>query len=126
LVFVHPRTYGSFPKIRGRFVREQNPIPLEEAVRKATSLPDERLGIPDRGLLHEGLYADLVIFDLETIIDRSTYEKPHQYSLGIEYVVVNGKVRAGPGTLHRRASGSRHSRPRLRRRSVGAPLSALP
>jgi N-acyl-D-aspartate/D-glutamate deacylase len=88
----HPRTYGSFPKILGRYVREQNLMPLEEAIRKATSLPAQRLGIRDRGLLREGLYADLVIFDPETIADRATYENPHQYSAGIEYVVVNGKI----------------------------------
>jgi dihydroorotase/N-acyl-D-amino-acid deacylase len=88
----HPRTYGTFPRILGRYVREQNLMPLEEAVRKATSLPAQRLGIQDRGLVREGLYADLVIFDPETIIDRATYEKPHQYAAGIEYVVVNGEI----------------------------------
>jgi N-acyl-D-aspartate/D-glutamate deacylase len=67
-------------------------MPLEEAVRKATSLPAQRLGVQDRGLVREGLYAGLVIFDPETIIDRVTYEKPHQYSAGIEYVVVDGQV----------------------------------
>jgi dihydroorotase/N-acyl-D-amino-acid deacylase len=92
IALTHPRTYGSFPKIMGRYVREQNLMPLEEAVRKATSLPAQRLGIQDRGLVREGLYADLVIFDPETIADRATYEKPHQYSAGIEYVVINGQV----------------------------------
>lgn len=92
VALTHPRTYGSFPKILGRYVRDQNLMPLEEAVRKATSLPAQRLGIKDRGLVREGLYADLVIFDPETIIDRATYQKPHQYSVGIEYVIVNGQV----------------------------------
>ncbi len=92
VALTHPRTYGSFPKILGRYVRDQNLMPLEEAIRKATSLPAQRLGIKDRGLVREGLYADLVIFDPETIIDRATYQKPHQYSVGIEYVIVNGQV----------------------------------
>jgi N-acyl-D-amino-acid deacylase len=88
----HPRTYGTFPRILGRYARDEGLLSLEEAVRKATSLPAQRLGIPDRGLLREGFYADLVIFDPDTIIDRSTYERPHRYSEGIEYVIVNGEV----------------------------------
>jgi N-acyl-D-amino-acid deacylase len=87
---VHPRTYGTYPRILGHYVREQHVIPLEDAVRKMTSAVATRLSIRDRGLLHEGLYADVVIFDPATVIDRATYEKPHQLSAGIRDVIVNG------------------------------------
>ncbi len=88
----HPRAYGTYPKILGRYVRELNVISLEEAVRKATSLAAESIGVEDRGMLREGLYADIVVFDPETVIDNATYEEPHQYSTGIEYVLVNGEI----------------------------------
>jgi dihydroorotase/N-acyl-D-amino-acid deacylase len=88
----HPRSYGTFPKILGEFVREKKVMPLEEAVRKMTSATARRLSIADRGLLEAGMFADVVIFDAETIGDRSTYEKPHQMPAGIKYVIVNGTV----------------------------------
>jgi N-acyl-D-amino-acid deacylase len=88
----HPRAYGSFPRILGRYVREEKRITLEAAVRKATSLPAQVLGIRDRGLVREGFWADLVVFDPDTIADRATYEQPHQYSLGIDYVFVDGSL----------------------------------
>jgi dihydroorotase/N-acyl-D-amino-acid deacylase len=88
----HPRSYGTFPKILGEFVREKKIMPLEEAVRKMTSATARRLSIPDRGLLQAGMFADVVIFDAETIGDRATYEKPHQMPSGIKYVIVNGTV----------------------------------
>jgi dihydroorotase/N-acyl-D-amino-acid deacylase len=96
---VHPRSYGTYAKILGRYVRELGDISLEEAVRKATSLPAQRLGIRDRGTLREGAWADIVIFDPETIIDRSTYAQPHQYSAGMEYVLVNGQVVLDQGRI---------------------------
>ncbi|MFQ5789389.1 MAG: amidohydrolase family protein [Acidobacteriota bacterium] len=96
---VHPRAYGTFPKILGRYVRELELFSLEEAIRKATSLPAQRLGIRDRGLLREGFYADIVIFDPETVIDKATYENPHQYSEGIDYVLVNGEVVVDGGRI---------------------------
>src|SRR6476469_2386618 len=74
----HPRAYGTFPKILGHYVRDEKVMSLEEAVRKATSAVATRLSIPDRGVLREGLYADIAVFDPETIGDRSTFEQPHQ------------------------------------------------
>ncbi len=88
----HPRSYGSFPKILGKYVRELGLVRLEEAVRRATSFPAQILQIRDRGLLREGFYADVVIFDPATIIDRATYIDPHQISTGVHTVVVNGEV----------------------------------
>jgi N-acyl-D-amino-acid deacylase len=88
----HPRSYGTFPRILGEFVREQQVMPIEEAIRKMTSATARRLSIPDRGLLLPGLYADVVVFDPQTIADVATYEKPHQLPTGIRYVIVNGTV----------------------------------
>ena len=96
---VHPRAYGTYARILGQYVREERIMPLEAAVRKAASLPAQFLGIRDRGLLREGFFADLVIFDSETVIDRATFEKPHQYSSGIEYVLVNGKIAVDQGAI---------------------------
>ena len=86
----HPRTYGNYPRLFGRYVREQNITSLEDAVRKASSAVATRLSLADRGVLKEGLKADIIIFDPNTIIDRATFEKPHQLSVGIRYVIVNG------------------------------------
>jgi dihydroorotase/N-acyl-D-amino-acid deacylase len=88
----HPRSYGTFPRILGEFVREKKAMPLEEAIRKMTSATARRLSIADRGLIQPGLFADIAIFDPETIGDRATYEKPHQLPTGIRYVIVNGAV----------------------------------
>ncbi len=86
----HPRWYGTFPRVLGRYVREERVLTLEEAVRKMTSLNAEKLGIADRGLLRDGKKADIAVFDAARVIDRATFENPHQYPAGIEYVVVNG------------------------------------
>ena len=86
----HPRAYGTFPRILGKYVRDEKVMPLEEAIRKMTSAVADRLSIRDRGLLREGFWADVVIFDPETVADRATYEKPHQLSVGIKDVFVNG------------------------------------
>jgi N-acyl-D-amino-acid deacylase len=86
----HPRAYGSYPRLLGKYVREEHVLTLEDAIRKFSSGVAERLSIPDRGLLHEGMYADVVVFDPSTIIDRATYEKPHQLSVGVREVFVNG------------------------------------
>jgi N-acyl-D-amino-acid deacylase len=86
----HPRAYGSFARVLGKYVREEKLISLEEAIRKMTSLPASNLGLDRRGLLREGYFADVVIFDPKTIIDRATYEKPHQYAVGVKHVFVNG------------------------------------
>ncbi len=86
----HPRAYGNFPRILGKYVREEKVITLEDAIRKMTSAVANRLSIHDRGLLKEGMFADVVIFDPATVSDRATYEKPHQLSVGIHEVFVNG------------------------------------
>lgn len=95
----HPRAYGSFPRILGRYVREQKLLPLEEAIHKLTSLPAQRLGLHERGLLLPGYYADIVLFDFGRIADSATFEDPHQYSEGIEYVLVNGQLVFEDGRL---------------------------
>ncbi|MGQ0701664.1 MAG: N-acyl-D-amino-acid deacylase family protein [Gemmatimonadales bacterium] len=89
---VHPRSYGNYPRILGRYVREERVLPLEEAIRKSTSAVATRLSIRDRGLLREGFYADVVLFDAATVGDRATFEQPHQLSVGIRHVLVNGTL----------------------------------
>ncbi|MEQ8262059.1 amidohydrolase family protein [Pseudohaliea sp.] len=86
----HPRDYGMFPRVLGHYVREGSLLSLAEAVRKASALPAENLSPVDRGRLVPGFYADVVVFDPETITDRATCEAPHQYSTGVEQVFVNG------------------------------------
>lgn len=86
----HPRAYGTFTRVLGKYVREEGATTLEEAVRKMSSAVATRLHIRDRGLLKEGFYADVVVFDPETVGDRATYEQPHQLSVGVEHVFVNG------------------------------------
>jgi N-acyl-D-amino-acid deacylase len=86
----HPRVYGAFPRVLGRYVRERKDMSLEEAVRKMTSLPARRLGLEDRGVLAAGKAADLVVFDPEIVLDQATYENPRQYPTGIRHVIVNG------------------------------------
>ena len=87
-----PRTYGSFPRILGEFVREKRTMSLETAVRKMTATPAARLGLNDRGLLRDGMKADVVVFDPETVAATATYENPRSYPIGIEWVLVNGEV----------------------------------
>jgi dihydroorotase/N-acyl-D-amino-acid deacylase len=87
---VHPRTFGTYPRILGKYVRDEKVIPLEDAVRKMTSAVATRLSIHDRGVLKPGLFADIVVFDPATIIDRATYENPKQLSVGVKHVFVNG------------------------------------
>ena len=86
----HPRAYGSYPRLLGKYVREEHVLTLEDAIRKFSSGVAERLSIPDRGLLRAGMYADVVVFDPNTTIDKATYEKPHQLSVGMREVFVNG------------------------------------
>jgi N-acyl-D-aspartate/D-glutamate deacylase len=88
----HPRYYGTFPRVLGRYVRQEKLISLEEAVRKMTSANAAKIRNYERGLLRPGLWADVTIFNPDTIIDNATFEKPHQYATGIEYVIVNGKT----------------------------------
>src|SRR5260221_2462220 len=86
----HPRAYGSFARILGKYVRDEHVLTLEDAVRKMTSATASRLGIRDRGLVRPGTFADLVVFDPATITDRATYEQPHQLATGVDVVLVNG------------------------------------
>ena len=88
----HPRAYGTNARVLGRYVRERNVIPLEEAIRRMTSLPAQRFRLTDRGLLRPGYAADIVLFDEKTVADRATYDQPHAYTTGIPYVLVNGVV----------------------------------
>jgi N-acyl-D-aspartate/D-glutamate deacylase len=88
----HPRNYGPFPRILGHYVRDEKVLTLEDAVRRMTSLAAQRLGLKDRGLLREGYWADIVVFDPNRISDRSTFANPKQYPEGINYVLVNGRV----------------------------------
>ena len=90
--FPHPRVHGTFPRVIGHFARDEKVITIAEAIRKMTSLPAARMGLDDRGLIKEGYKADLVLFDEERIIDKATFEKPHQYPEGIELVMLNGKI----------------------------------
>ena len=95
----HPRGWGTTARILGRYVREEKLLPLEEAVRKMTSLPASRMKLADRGLVKPGYFADLVAFDPDTVIDRSTYANPWQYSAGIPYVAVNGELVVDGGAI---------------------------
>jgi len=111
----HPRAYGTFPRILGKYVRDEKLISLEDAVRKMTSLPATRAGLHGRGMLKVGFFADVVVLDPNTVNDKATFENPHQYSVGIEHVFVNGlqvwdgekfagnypgRVLRGPGYVH--------------------------
>lgn len=88
----HPRSYGTFPRVLGRYVRELKVITLPEAVKKMTSMNADKINIRDRGLLKEGYWADIAVFDANTVADKATFVEPHQYPVGIPFVVVNGQV----------------------------------
>jgi N-acyl-D-amino-acid deacylase len=93
----HPRGWGSYPRILGRYVRDEKLLSLEAAVHKMTGAPAARVGLRDRGLLREGMWADITIFDPAKVIDRATFESPNQYPTGIEYVIVNGEIAVNKG-----------------------------
>ena len=95
----HPRAYGTFPRVLGKYVREEKLLTLEQAIRKMTSLPAGKIGLKSRGILREGFWADVVIFDQAVIKDQATFDDPHQYPKGIEYVIVNGQVVVDHGRL---------------------------
>jgi N-acyl-D-amino-acid deacylase len=95
----HPRSFGSFPRVLGRYVREQGVISFEKAVRKMTSMSARKLGLVDRGTLREGNWADVTVFDPDEVIDTATYEQPHQPARGIAYVFVNGQLAVENGEL---------------------------
>jgi N-acyl-D-amino-acid deacylase len=86
----HPRAYGNFARLLGKYVREEKVIPLEEAIRRLSGLPATNLELDRRGFLKEGMFADVVVFDPAAIADRATYENPHQYAVGVKHVFVNG------------------------------------
>jgi len=90
LGFPHPRSYGTFPRILGRYVREMGVLTLEEAIRKMTSMSTDQIGQSDRGRIAPGMWADITVFDADRIIDRADYVDPHRYSVGIHHVLVNG------------------------------------
>jgi dihydroorotase/N-acyl-D-amino-acid deacylase len=95
----HPRSYGTFARVLSVYVREKHAITLEDAVRKMTSFPAQRLGLTDRGVLRPGMKADIAVFDPATVRDMATFEKPHQYAQGFSTVIVNGQVVFENGTV---------------------------
>jgi N-acyl-D-amino-acid deacylase len=103
----HPRGFGSMPRFLGRYVRDQHLMPLEQAIRKITSMPAQREHLTDRGLIKIGFYADVTVFDPATIIDHSTYANPTALSTGVDYVLVNGLLEYDRGTL----TGAKGGRP---------------
>jgi N-acyl-D-amino-acid deacylase len=108
-----PRTYGSFPRVLGQFVREEALLSVEEAVRSMTSAPAARLGIADRGLVRDGLVADLVVFDPARVRSNATYDEPRRFPDGIDWVLVGGEIVVEPGVGH---TGARSGRVLRRRR----------
>ena len=106
----HPRTFGSYPRILGKYVREEKLLTLEDAIRRMTSFPAQRLGLRDRGLIREGNWADIVIFNPDTVRDKTDFMKPHQFPVGIIHVIINGnlvvknerQLRKYPGKVLRR------------------------
>ena len=88
----HPRSYGTFVRVLGLYVREQKLLTLETAVQKMSSFPAQRLGLADRGVLRTGLKADIAIFDPARVADTATFEKPHSYAVGVSTVIVNGQI----------------------------------
>jgi len=101
----HPRWYGTFPRVLGQYVRERGVLSLSEAIYKMTSMPAQAMGLNDRGSISVGKKADITIFNPKTVIDKATFEKPHQYSEGIEYVVINGKLAVDKGIFKPIKSG---------------------
>jgi dihydroorotase/N-acyl-D-amino-acid deacylase len=95
----HPRAYGTFARVLGVYVRDKRVLTLEEAIRKMSSFPAERMGLADRGMLRPGLKADVAIFDPARIRDVATFEKPHQYAEGVSYVIVNGNIVLANGAM---------------------------
>jgi N-acyl-D-aspartate/D-glutamate deacylase len=88
----HPRSYGTFARVLGAYVREKKVLTLEDAVRKMSAFPAARLGLSDRGVLRPGMKADIAVFDAAKVRDTATFEKPHQYAEGFSHVIVNGQV----------------------------------
>ncbi|NVM44474.1 MAG: D-aminoacylase [Candidatus Lokiarchaeota archaeon] len=108
----HPRFFGTYPRILGKYVREEKVLTLEQAIRKMTSFPAQRLGLHDRGLIREGNWADIVIFDPDKIIDKATYEQPYQIPEGVPFVIVNGVIVIDRGKKNRKSPGRVIRRPK--------------
>jgi dihydroorotase/N-acyl-D-amino-acid deacylase len=108
----HPRAYGTFARVLAVYVREKKVLTLEEAVRKMSEFPAQRMGLTDRGIIRPGMKADLAVFDPATVVDNATFEKPHQYARGVHYVVVNGQLtlKGGQMTGERAGRALRHMR----------------
>ncbi|WP_168211186.1 N-acyl-D-amino-acid deacylase family protein [Actinosynnema sp. ALI-1.44] len=123
----HPRHYGSYPRVLGRYVRERGLLSWEEAIRKMTGLPATMIGMVDRGYLAEGMAADVTVFDPKTIADKATFEQPKQYSVGVRWVFVNGRLALADGEPTRAAAGyalRRSSGMPTRPQNVGRHLKA--
>jgi N-acyl-D-aspartate/D-glutamate deacylase len=103
--FPHPRSYGTFTRKIRKYVIEDEWMTMEQAIRAATGLPAEVLGLDDRGRLKKGFAADIVVFDSDEISDRATYEHPHQYSVGIRFLVINGEVVIEDGSYNGKLAG---------------------
>jgi len=101
----HPRNYGTFPRVIGFYVRRKEIISLADAIRKMTSLPAQSIRLKKRGMIKEGMYADLTIFDFNTFEDKATFDNPHQYPQGLKYVIVNGEVVVDKGKHTGKLSG---------------------
>jgi N-acyl-D-aspartate/D-glutamate deacylase len=109
---IHPRAYGTFPRVLGYYVRELGVLTEAQAIHKMTALPADRIGLKDRGRLAPGCFADITVYDPSTIADRATFADPHQYPTGVRFVMVNGRIALESG----RPNGDRHGRV-LRKRS---------
>ncbi len=111
----HPRSYGTYPRLLGKYVREEKVLTIENAIRKMTSLPAQKLGLRDRGIPSKDMWADMIVFDSKRVVDEATYEDPHRPPKGIEYVLVNGEVVVNrgkhvgtlPGKVLRLSTGKR-------------------
>jgi N-acyl-D-amino-acid deacylase len=114
----HPRTYGTYPRILGHYTRDLGLMPLEEAIRKSTSLPAQIIGLKDRGIVRPGAFADLTLFDPHRITETATYDEPRQFPLGIPYVFVNGQPAVWQDTQTEIRAG------RTLRREIPSPVSA--
>ncbi|MBN2293475.1 MAG: D-aminoacylase [Pirellulales bacterium] len=104
-VTCHPRNFGTFPRVIGRYAMREKILPVEQAIRSATGLPADILGLKDRGYLREGAYADIVVFDPKTFIDRATIEKPAVYSSGVRYVLISGNMALEDGKINKNLYG---------------------
>ena len=130
----HPRAYGNFARVLARYVRDEHAITLEDAVRRLSALPAQNLAIADRGMLKDGYFADVVVFDPQKIQDHATFEKPHQYATGVSEVLVNGELalKAASPPARRRAGSCAGGRGRdgmaaaaARRAATGPSMSFI-